>query len=330
MSSTASPQTNAAAQPLGRKLVWLRQALVLAIFWQVCALLSPERASALGATVVRHLGPRHSKHKRVWRNLRLAFPDRSDAEIDDLARDCWGNLGRVMAEYPHLPTIAGKTIAGNQGERRIELAVLDEKAAWRRNGRPAVFVAAHLGNWELVASKAVTGDIPLVAIYSPQTNPLIDRMIQKKRRALGCLLVSKNAGVRDLMRHLEGGRSVGVIADQRIDGGEPLPFFGRPASTTAVPARLALKLGLELVPVRIERQGAGRFRVTAFEAVMPRDPSLSRNERALDMMGQVNGLFESWIRERPGEWNCAKRRWSKDLRPKRGQGKSPAARRSAE
>lgn len=298
---------------------------MLAIFWQVCALLAPERASALGAAIVGRLGPRHSKHKRVWRNLRLAFPDRSDGEVDDLARGCWGNLGRVMAEYPHLATIAG-----NQGEGRIELVVRDEMAAWRCHGRPAVFVAAHLGNWELVASKATTGDIPLVAIYSPQTNPYIDAMIQKKRRALGCELVPKNAGVRDLMRHLEAGRSLGVIADQRVDGGEPLPFFGRPASTTAVPARLALKLGLELVPVRIERQGAGRFRVTAFEAVMPRDPSLSRNEQALDMMGQVNRLFESWIRQRPHEWHCAKRRWSKDLRPKRGQGKSPPARRSAE
>jgi len=242
-------------------------------------------------------------------------------QIDDMARDCWGNLGRVMAEYPHLANIAG-----GRGEGRIELVVRDDTAAWRRDGRPAVFVAAHLGNWELVASKAVTGEIPLVAIYSPQSNPYVDRMIQKMRRSLGCLLVPKNAGVRDLMRHLEGGRSLGVVADQRVDGGEPLPFFGHPASTTTVPARLALKLGLELVPVRIERRGDGRFLVTAFEAVVPRGPDLSRHEQALDMMGQVNGLFESWIRERPAEWHCAKRRWPKELRPKRAKGNPPVAR----
>ena len=53
---------------------------------------------------------------------------------------------------------------------------------------------------------------------------------------------------------------------------------------------------------------------------MPRDSSLNRQEQALDMMGQVNGLFESWIRERPAEWHCAKRRWSKKLRPKRAGG----------
>lgn len=317
MSPRASPQPNETAPPLGQRLAWFGQALTLAAFWQICGLLTPERASAFGQAVMERIGPGHAKHKRIWRNLRLAFPDNSDAEIDATARGVWGNFGRVLAEYPHLATMARDRDGGP-----IERVVRDDQAAWRRAGTPAVFVSAHLGNWEFAGCEAVTGEIPLIAIYSPQANPQIDRMIQKKRRALGCELVSKNAGVRDLMRHLEGGHSIGVVADQRVDGGALLPFFDHPASTTTVPARLALRLGLELVPVRIERRDGGRFRVTVFEAVEPRDRSQNPQEQAIDMMRQVNGLFETWIRERPHEWLCSKRRWAKELRPTRTSGKT--------
>ena len=96
MTSRTSPQTEAAAQPLGRRIVWLRQAAVLAIFWQVCGLLTPERASALGEAIAHvHL---LMHRKRIDREMgedgvyrfrsiapdleRRAHPDAHDAPSD--------------------------------------------------------------------------------------------------------------------------------------------------------------------------------------------------------------------------------------------------------
>ncbi len=83
--------------------------------------------------------------------------------------------------------------------------------------------------------------------------------------------------------------------------------------TNTVPARLALKQDCELVPVRVERLGGARYRVTMGAPVRPRDATVPQAAQALDMSAQLNGLFEEWIRETPGEWMCLARRFPKEL-----------------
>ncbi len=296
------------ATSIGRLLGWLLEAAAIGLLWLVCALLPLNRASALGRTLMRWLGPRLHQNKKVQRNLALAFPDRSENEIQELARDCWGNFGRVLAEYPHLRTICGRNL-----KRHIEVVFDGLSAAWRDAGRPAVFVSAHLANWELPAAIAVTQNIPLSAVYTPRENPLIDRMMQFYRRALGCRFATKAGGIRTLIRHLEAGRSVGIVSDQRVETAELVPFFGHNARTATMPARLALKFGYELVPVRVERIEGPRFRLTVCAPITPREDITDQQAQAFDMTRRVNEVFESWIRERPHEWHCTKRRWPKGI-----------------
>ena len=97
--------------------------------------------------------------------------------------------------------------------------------------------------------------------------------------------------------------------DRRLKKGELTPFFGSGTFTSLFPARLALRCGCNLVPVRVERLRRGAYRVTVHEPVRP-DPSLADDRaKALDMTRQVNAYFESWIRERPDQWFCSKRMW---------------------
>jgi KDO2-lipid IV(A) lauroyltransferase len=283
------------------------EALTLWCFWQICSRLSPERAAGFGRRVVSRIGTKLSQNGRINRNIRMAFPETPRDIRRIIARGIWGAFGQVLAEYPHL-----ERICWAEAGERLKIVIKDENAAWRRGEKPAVFVSAHLGNWELAAAAAVTEGVPLSVVYSPQANPLVDRMIQKQRRALRCGMVSKHAGLRGLVRELERGRSIGLVVDQRVDSGEELPFFGRPSMTTLAPARLALKFGVELVPLRVERLGSARYQVTVFEPLMPRDPKGDKDQQAVDLMSQVNALFEEWIKERPVQWHCVKRRWRRD------------------
>ena len=300
----ASPK----AASIGQPLVWLLEASAIGLLWLVCALLPVSWASALGRAFMQWLGPRLHKNKWVPRNLALALPDRSEQAIRQLARDCWGNFGRVLAEYPHL-----KTICGSGLERHIEVVFDGQPAAWRDAGRPAIFVSAHLANWELPAAIAVTKDIPLSVVYTPRENPLIDRLMQYQRRALNCRFAPKTGGIRTLLHHLAEGRSVGIVADQRVEMAELVPFFNRNARTATMPARLALKFGYELVPVRVERIEGARFRLTVCAPITPREDITDQQAQAFDMTRRVNEVFESWIRERPHEWHCTKRRWPKGV-----------------
>src|SRR5690606_24481682 len=137
-------------------------------------------------------------------------------------------------------------------------------------------------------------------------------------------------GARPLVRELAEGRSVGLVVDTRDDDGVPIPFFGHDKLTTLAPARLALRFDCELIPVRIERLGQARFRLTVEEPIRP-DPALaSDKEQAVHMMAEVNRLFERWIRERPEQWLCMKRAWPRTLERTTDRGRRAPAPAGAE
>jgi Kdo2-lipid IVA lauroyltransferase/acyltransferase len=293
-------------RPLRRRAAWPLEALALATFWQICALLPADRASALGRGLMRVVGPRLPWHRSLHANLAVAFADLGPARIEALARDAWGNFGATLAEYPHLTEIGR-----GRFRERVDLVLCPEVEARCRSGLPSVFVTGHLGNWELAAAAAASTGVPLSAVYARQANPLTDWMVQRRRRALGCGFVTNEAGARPLLAELAAGRSLGLLADLRVDGGEPIPFFGQMVPTTLVPARLAVKFSCPLVPMRVERLGGARFRATAHPPIRPDDASADPLEQARSMMRQFNALLESWIREQPDGWQCLKRRWSK-------------------
>lgn len=283
------------------------EAAALWLAWTALRALGPDRAARLGDAALRAVGPHLRKSRQVRANLACAFPELGAAELDALASKVWGSTGAMLADFANLDAICGR-----EAPERIEIVVKEGLQVFAESGRPAVFATAHLANFQLATAAAARLGAPMTALYSPDSNPLIDRMIRSRRRAIACGLVPRNGGVRTLVRELRCGRSVGLVVDTRIDGGEPVPFFGVDARTSTVPARLALRFGCELVPIRVERLEAGRFRVTFHGAVAPDDPHLDPKHNARVMMRRLNEHFEAWIRERPEQWLCLKRRWPKD------------------
>jgi KDO2-lipid IV(A) lauroyltransferase len=299
---------------------WRMEAGLLALFWWISARLEPHVASAFGRRLFNRIGPRVGKSAQLGRNLRLAFPHLSAAEHADLVREVWGNAGAILAEYPHFQAICHDDFEGH-----FEVVEKWDVAEYRAGRRYGVFVTAHVGNWELPAAAASRQGIPITAIYAPSRNPFIERMLRRRREALGCRLVSLEEGARPLLRELGEGRSVALVVDTRDDDGVPVPFFGYDKLTTLAPARLALRFGCELIPVRVERVGATRFRLTVHEPVRP-DPALaSDKDRAMQMMADLNRLFEQWIRERPEQWLCIKRAWPKTVELQPGPSASAPA-----
>jgi len=292
-------------RPWAQRLLWRFEALIMALFWTFCAWLSPSRASAFGGRLLRLIGPRLPKHRIFRLNLGLVFPEKPPAEIDTLARAAWGNAGAVLAEYPHLKAIR---------EQGIETVIQGDSDVFRHH-KPAIFVSAHVANWEICVAAIVRLGIPLTGLYSPLQNPWLDRLLWNRRLALECGMLKRDDSMRPLIRQLNKGDSLGFLVDQRIDSGSPVPFFGMDKMTTLAPARLALRFGCEMIPVRAERLKNACYRVTFYESITPDDAAADEQEQALQMMRKTHVQFENWIRERPGEWLCSKRRWAKGLKP---------------
>jgi len=293
--------------PVLRSLVWTFEAAALWLAWAALRVLGPDRGARLGRAALGAVGPRLRKSRQVHANLARAFPELDLAEREALAGRVWGSTGAMLADFANLDRICGR-----EARERIEVVVKSDLQVFAGQGRPAVFAAAHLANFQLGTVAAAHRGAPMTALYSPISNPLIDRLIRRRRRAIACGLVPRDGGIRALASELRNGRSVGLVVDTRVDGGVPVPFFGRDAQTSTAPARLALRFGCELVPLRVERIADARFRVTFGEPVTSDDPALGSKQRALVMTRKLNAQFETWIRERPDQWLCLKRRWPKD------------------
>ncbi|MFZ0469666.1 MAG: lysophospholipid acyltransferase family protein [Thiogranum sp.] len=290
------------------RLLWVLEAWLVGLLGMISRLLPPDTASRLAARLARRIGPRMDKTRIIRRNLKVAFPEKSPEELDQLVKGIWGTLGSIVAEYPHLPTICG-----TQAEQRLEIVMQDKFPVFELSGKPAVFVTAHLGNWEIGAATIAHLGVPLTVVYTALTNPRMDRLLRNAREALGYRMVERGSAARELVRRLKAGTSVGLIVDQRVDAGEPVPFFGADMLTSVTPAQLALRFDCDLIPVQVQRLEGARFRVTFHRAVKADDPTHETSAQIMQMTRKINALFESWIRERPQEWMCTKRRWAKHL-----------------
>ena len=114
-----------------------------------------------------------------------------------------------------------------------------------------------------------------------------------------------------MVETLREGGGLFIIVDQRVDDGEWLPFFGVQALTTTTPARLARRFDCPIVPASAVLLANGRYRITYHEPLRP-DPLRGADEDVREITLTLNRLFESWIRQEPGQWLCMKRRWPKD------------------
>ncbi|MCB2053122.1 MAG: lysophospholipid acyltransferase family protein [Geminicoccaceae bacterium] len=297
-----------ARQPwLTDTLVGLEASLLRALWW-CCGRLGPDRGGDLGAAVVGAIGPHLSKSTHLARNLAVALPDLDEARRAGLVRAAWGEIGRVIGEIPSLGVLSGAEAAA-----RFEVIEHYDMDAVRRGERRAVFVSGHFANWELAAGCSHHVGFPLAVVYSPQANTGIDAALQAHREGLGVEMIQRQNAARGMLRAIQRGLNVGVLLDQRYDEGEPVPFFGHPTPSGLAPAMLALKLGIDYVPMRVERLNKARFRFTFHDAVEPDPGKGDARAQALDMTARAYAHFEQWIRERPEQWLCLKRRWPRKV-----------------
>jgi Kdo2-lipid IVA lauroyltransferase/acyltransferase len=260
-------------------------------------------ASALGGFLGRSIGPRLRASRVARRNLSRAFPGNCEAETERIVRAMWDNLGRAVAENPHLRRICA------EGSGRVEIVNGDAIGALIASGRPSLLFGGHFANWEVgpTTIHRLMGSA-LLSVYRAANNPWVDWLQRRGLRSRQA--VAKGAqGGRELIRHLRRGGHVAMLVDQKLNDGIAVPFFGRDAMTAPAIARLAQQFDCPIVPVRVERLSGARFRFTVEASFTVADTG----NAAADVqaaMSRVNGVVESWVRARPEQWLWLHRRWS--------------------
>ncbi|KIL97566.1 Lipid A biosynthesis lauroyl acyltransferase [Paramagnetospirillum magnetotacticum MS-1] len=277
------------------------EALGARAIWALFAALPLDAASGLGGWLGRSIGPLLGGVNRTARkNLKSAFPEKSDAEIKAIIRAMWDNIGRVAGEFPHLHQIA---------TQRVELVGTEYIDLLRDDGRPGIFISGHVGNWEINGAVAALHGLPLHLVYRAANNPYVEELYRKGRASVATTMIQKGPeGARQALITLKKGGHLGMLVDQKMNDGVPVPFFGRDAMTAPAQAAFATKFKCPLVPARVERLGGAHFRVTVY-APMDFPHTSDNHEDNRLLLVRINALLEEWIRERPDQWLWVHRRW---------------------
>ena len=248
-----------------------------------------------------------ARHRRVaLQNLELAFPKWPLAERKRIAKQSFGNIGTAAVELAtsaELDRESYLTRLDFEGWENFELA---ERAA-----KGVLLMTAHIGNWEALAQAPVLRGKPVAFVARPLDNPYLEQEIRRIRERFGNRTIMKRGAARQLIRTLRGGGVTGLLIDQRVhpNEGRAYDFFGHPAYTTPLMARLSLRTGAPVVPVfGIPVEGWKRCRIVYRPPIFPE----SNGEDAVDRLTmQYLRTIEEAICEWPELWLWAHRRWRK-------------------
>jgi KDO2-lipid IV(A) lauroyltransferase len=247
------------------------------------------------------LGPRN---RRMRENLSQAFPDWPAEKIERVMRDVWAHQGESVWEFSRIPGLDAATFFERVSVHGPEAAQKSIAA-----GKGMILFTSHAGNWEYASiASALLGAAPLAAVARRMKNPYMNDYVTRVRSHFKVNVLMHKQAVRESIRHLRSGGTLGLLIDQRItDGGLQVPFFGRPAATTGMAALLALRLGVPVHPVNSWREN-GRMHVEFGPAL-----DLSAYEPTADGIARATALMtsvlESWIRLRPEQWLWIHNRW---------------------
>ncbi len=276
------------------------EAGLLQLAFRLLRALPLDRASDLGGALARTIGPLLPVSAVARANLAVAFPNRPEAERALILRECWENLGRTFAEYPHLQEIL---------DDRVSVAGLANLAGLSETEGPALFFSGHLGNWELLPMMASRLGVPLAGIYRAANNPIVDRLLRRLRGKDAAVLFPKGGpGAKAALGHLRQGGRLALLIDQKMNDGVAVPFFGKPAMTAPALAQLAIRFKCPVFPARIERLKGAHFRLVLEPAIAVAD-SGDRQQDILTTMTLVNQTLERWIADTPADWLWLHRRW---------------------
>ncbi len=257
----------------------------------------------------RFLGMIFPRTKVARKNLKHAFPEKSDAEIEQILRDMWGNLSRTAAEYAYLDKIFDFDDQ-NPSQGRFEIAGIENFTKLAELDGPAICFTAHTGNWELLPVGSAAYGVNITALFRPPNNKYIaERVLAARTTSSGHLVPSKAGAAWALARIMDKGGKVGLLIDQYYTRrGIDIDFFGRTTKANPLLAKLARQYDCPVFPARCIRLPNGRFRL---ELQAPLDiPRKENGDIDADQLTQkINSKVEEWVREYPEQWLWLHRRW---------------------
>ena len=283
------------------KIKYFFQFLIVIFVFFIFRLLSLKISSFIGGKIFQFIGPFFRSKKIIHLNIKRAFPDLEQKEINKITSNMWNNYGRVFAEYMFI-----KKFRNNQLNNNIIIEGKEILNDLKEKNIKAIFISGHFSNFELMAMQIEKIGIKIATIYRPLNNIFLNFIMENIRTKHICKKQIKKGigGLKDLLKLNKEGYSPALMIDQRVSQGSKLDFFNEKAFTTTIPAQLVKKFNIPVVPIFIERFDGIKFEMKVHKPIyFPNDCSID------DITVKLNKILEKMILESPNYWIWSHNRW---------------------
>jgi KDO2-lipid IV(A) lauroyltransferase len=242
------------------------------------------------------------RRKVVEENLRNSFPEKSKAEIDDIAQKYYRYLCDLILESLKKLNIDEKTAL-----ERCYMAPHPVLDRLRAENKSVIILMGHYGNWEWAGSTfSLSTNYQLHVVYKTLSNPHFEKLMCKTRTMFGTRLIKMENTLKDILKNKQNPSAYTFIADQT-----PFPqnaywttFLNQDTPLFTGAEKIAKKLNFPVLFVNIVREKRGQYKIT--EELLFENPKETRE----------NEITETYIRrleqeiiKMPETWLWSHRRW---------------------
>ncbi len=275
------------------------QALIIYLLFFVGLILGLNLSRKIFSFLFVLIGPIFRSKRITKKNLEIFSLNISNLDKEKISKNMWKNYGKTFIEYIFLERFRKK-------DSHIEIKGQINLTHLIKNKKPVIFVSGHFANFELMSMEITKQNINLAAIYRPLNNFFLNPFMEYLRKKYVCKNQIKKGinGVREVIEYVKNNHSIALMIDQRVSEGEKINLFGKPALTTTLPAQLAIKYNLKIIPVFIERDENNKFKIEFQSEINPKN-----FKDKFQLTTKLNKSLEEMIIKNPNQWIWTHNRW---------------------
>ena len=282
---------------------YLIESLFIYIFFIIIKMIGLNLSRKVFSFIFRIIGPLIKSKKLISTNISKAFLNISKKDEKAIISSMWSNYGMVFVEYIFLNKFKKENF-------HIEIKGKEILTELKRKNKPVIFVSGHFANFELMSMELTKANINLATIYRPLNNIFLNPFMEYLRKKYICSNQIKKGirGIRHSIEYLNNKYSVALMIDQRVTEGSSVPFFNTNASTTTLPAQLAIKYDCEIVPIFIDRKKNNSFHMEIHKPINFSDIK-NNSDKKIEITLHLNKIIEKMVLRNPGDWIWSHNRW---------------------
>ena len=284
-----------------KHLKYFLEFIIISILFLIFRIVGYRFASNFGNLIGKLLGPIFRSKEIIKKNIKIFSPTIKENEINKIIKKMWGNYGRILAEYPYIPSFRKKKL-----DNYLMIDGLENFEKIKKNKKPALFISGHFNNFELMAMTIEREGVDLFAVYRPLNNKFLNLIMEYLRKKYICKnQIEKGLkGLRKALALFKKGKSLAIMIDQRVSEGMDIELFGKNAFTTTIPAQFVKKFGCIIQPVYIQRIDSVHFKVVFDEHI-----TFEKNQSIEEITKYLNKWLEKKITKNPDQWIWTHNRW---------------------